>query len=165
MGLNGEIPVDLCQSATVRIDQLPGTRVIKVSRWYRSAPVPPTLNQPDYVNGLVEIQTALSPDDLLRHLQQIEADSGRIRTYRNAPRPLDLDLIAYGDLCRDPLASDTAADGRVADLVIPHPRAHERAFVLLPLRDIAPEWRHPRDGRSVDDMIAALPEQDISPIA
>jgi len=167
IGLKGEIPLELCQKATGLIDGLPGTRVLKVSLWYRSAPFPPTLDQPDYVNGVVGLETTLSPDALLRALNRIEAESGRVRTYRNAPRPLDLDLIAYHDLCRDPDAPDTPAGhdaNRIADLAVPHPHLHERAFVLLPLRDVAPGWRHPRTGVSVEDMIGALPPQDISPL-
>lgn len=132
---------------------------MNVSRWYRSAPVPRTLDQPDFVNGVVALATDLAPDALVRIMQGMEVDAGRVRTVPNAPRPLDLDLIAYGDLRRVP--GDRTGEGVVADLVLPHPRAHERAFVLLPLRDVSPSWRHPLSGRSIDDLIADLPPQDI----
>ena len=105
---------------------LPGTEVTRVSSLYGSAPVDAT--GPDYLNAIAEISTALSPLALLDALQQIELAAGRERPYRNAPRTLDLDILLWGD---ERIASPT--------LTVPHPRLHERAFVLLPLAELAPE--------------------------
>jgi 2-amino-4-hydroxy-6-hydroxymethyldihydropteridine diphosphokinase len=95
-----------------------------------------------------------TPESLLAALQAIESAAGRVRSQANAPRPLDLDIIAMGDLVR---ASP--------DPILPHPRAHVRAFVLLPLRDVAPDWMHPTLALSLGELIAALPPQDIRPAA
>jgi 2-amino-4-hydroxy-6-hydroxymethyldihydropteridine diphosphokinase len=125
-----------------------GLAVAARSPWYRSAPVPAS-DQPWFVNGVAAVTTLLAPAPLLDLLLGLEAEFGRLRTERNAPRLLDLDLLAYGDRVSPP--------GEVP--ILPHPRLHERAFVLLPLRDLAPAWRHPRLGRTVDELIAALPPE------
>jgi 2-amino-4-hydroxy-6-hydroxymethyldihydropteridine diphosphokinase len=96
----------------------------------------------------------MEPEALLTALQAIEARWGRTRGLPNAERTLDLDIIAIGTMCR-----------RDANLVLPHPRAHERAFVLCPLLDVAPDWVHPVSGRSARDLLAALPPQDIRPLS
>jgi 2-amino-4-hydroxy-6-hydroxymethyldihydropteridine diphosphokinase len=118
-------------AATVRaaidaLAALPGTVVVARSSLYRSAPVDGP--RPDYVNAVAELRTTLEPAPLLRSLQSIEARFGRERPYRNAPRTLDLDLLLYGDRRID-----------TPELVVPHPRWRERAFVLVPLAEIAPE--------------------------
>jgi len=107
------------------LDSLPQTHLLRRSSLYRSAPVDAT--GPDFINAVAEVATALSPQQLLTELQQLEQRAGRVRPYRNAPRTLDLDILLYGDLKLD---SPT--------LVIPHPRMGARAFVLLPLAEIAP---------------------------
>jgi len=122
-----------------------GLRLGRRSRWYESAPVP-VADQPWFVNGVVEIFTALGAPPLLELLHAVERDFGRFRGALNAPRTLDLDLIAYGDVVRDREPP-----------ILPHPRMAERAFVLLPLREVAPDWRHPVSGLSVEEMIRALP--------
>jgi 2-amino-4-hydroxy-6-hydroxymethyldihydropteridine diphosphokinase len=123
-----------------------GVEVGARSRWYRSAPVPPS-DQPWFVNGVAALAIALDPMSLLALLHRIEARFGRRRERINEARTLDLDLLDY--------------DGRImagdGGPVLPHPRLHERAFVLLPLAELAPHWRHPRLQRSVADLIAALP--------
>jgi len=124
-----------------------GIAVERRSRFYRTAPVPVS-DQPWYVNAVAAVTTKLPPRDLLAALHRIEAQFGRVRRERNEARPLDLDLLAY--------------DGRIESgenggPILPHPRLHERAFVLLPLADIAPDWRHPISGKSVAELIAALP--------
>lgn len=123
-----------------------GVRTLARSRWYRSAPVPPS-EQPWYVNGVAAVATPLGPAELLALLHRIEARFGRVRRVRNEARSLDLDLLAYRDLV------EPGAGGPI----LPHPRLHERAFVLLPLREVAPGWRHPRLGASVEALVAALP--------
>lgn len=120
------------------------------SDWH--SPAWPDPSDPPYVNAIVEVASNLSARAILDTLHGIEAAFGRARTVRNAPRPLDLDLID----CRG--ARIEAADG----LSIPHPRAVSRAFVLLPLAEIAPHWTDPASGRSITDLVAALPETDRS---
>jgi 2-amino-4-hydroxy-6-hydroxymethyldihydropteridine diphosphokinase len=132
-----------------------GIEILSRSRWFESAPVPIS-DQPWYVNGVVEVATALSAEALLEKLHEIEADFGRVRSIRNEPRVLDLDLVAY----RDQVISQTNG------IVVPHPRAAQRAFVLLPLKDVAPGWVHPVSGVGIDALIAALPaDQTIRPVA
>ena len=112
--------------AYAQLQQLPGTRHHRCSPWFRSAPVDSI--GPDYLNAVACFDTALSPQALLEALQGIERSHGRERPYRNAPRTLDLDLLLYGD---QQIATPT--------LFVPHPRMHERAFVLLPLAALLPE--------------------------
>lgn len=126
-----------------------GIRTVARSRWYRSAPVPPS-DQPWYVNGVAAVATPLGPAELLALLHRFEAQFGRVRRRRNEARPLDIDLLAYHDLI----------EPGVGGPILPHPRLHERAFVLLPLREVAPGWRHPRLGVSVETLIAALPSSE-----
>ena len=143
-GPRGEPPRSTCEWAVKRLAALPGLRLAAVSRWYETAPEPPS-DQPNYVNGAVRLEGTAEPEALLAALHAIEAEAGRLRTVRNAARPLDLDLIAMDGLVRD------------APPILPHPRAHLRAFVLLPLRDVAPEWRDPISGRTPGETLAALP--------
>ena len=122
-----------------------GVSVLARSAWYRSAPVPPSA-QPWFVNAVALVGTDLGPEPLLELLHGVEARLGRTRTAVNEPRVIDLDLLAHGDA--------VLSGPRV---VLPHPRLHLRAFVLLPLREVAPHWRHPVTGEDVDSLIAALP--------
>jgi 2-amino-4-hydroxy-6-hydroxymethyldihydropteridine diphosphokinase len=128
-----------------------GIRVVRVSRFYRSAPVPVS-DQPWYVNAVAEVASDLSPAALLRALLDIEAAFGRVRGERNDARVLDLDLLDHsGRVGTWPATADLPA------LTLPHPRLAERAFVLLPLAELAPDWRHPVSGASIAELVAALP--------
>jgi 2-amino-4-hydroxy-6-hydroxymethyldihydropteridine diphosphokinase len=109
-----------------RIGELPGTALARRSSLYRTAPV--DSSGPDYINAVVEISTRVCAPELLSRLQDMEAAAGRERPYRNAPRTLDLDILLYGGARIDS-----------ATLQVPHPRMHERAFVLVPLAEIAPQ--------------------------
>jgi len=135
------------------LDRLPGLRLSGLSRWYLTAPVPAS-GQPDYVNAvaslLLEPGYTIDPAGLLAQLMEIEERCGRQRSVPNAARTLDLDIIAIGDLVRF-----------APDPVLPHPRAHLRAFVLAPLADVAPDWVHPVLGRTAETLLADLPGQDI----
>ena len=132
-----------------------GVHVAVQSRWYRSAALPRS-TQPDFVNGVAWLETRLEPRDLLALLHRIEGRFGRVRGEANAARTIDLDLLAYHDRVM------TGEDG---DPILPHPRLHDRAFVLLPLAEIAPDWRHPRLGRTARELVAALPAgQDAMPL-
>lgn len=155
-GPAGQTALATCQSAIVELNQLPEAYVCGLSRWFVSEPVPPS-GQPDYINAVAALWVGASiiadPARLLIGLQAIEAGSGRLRGERNAARTLDLDIIAVGDVVR-----------RSPDPVLPHPRTHQRAFVLLPLQDVAPDWVHPVLRRSVGHLIAELPPQRIRPL-
>jgi len=137
------------------IDRLAGLGIttLQGSRWFVSAPVPPS-DQPWFVNGVIAVATGLEPAALLAALQRVEAEFGRVRGAANAARSLDLDLLAYGDRVEGPPPGtpSEAAGG----LILPHPRLAERAFVLLPLADVAPSWHHPVTGRSLAELIGAL---------
>lgn len=115
------------------IAALPDVSLVAQSSLYRSAPV--DAQGPDFFNAVAELRTGLEPMALLRALQDIEQKHGRERPYRNAPRTLDLDLLLFGER----LINE-------ADLAVPHPRLHQRAFVLLPLLELAPDLRHPMLG-------------------
>jgi 2-amino-4-hydroxy-6-hydroxymethyldihydropteridine diphosphokinase len=132
------------QQAMVWLGELPQTRLLQASRIYRSAPV--DAGGPDFFNAVARLETRLTAPELLAQLQSLELRAGRERPYRNAPRTLDLDLLLYGDAH----IASTA-------LTVPHPRMRERAFVLLPLADLAPERVDPRD-------LAAVAGQRITPL-
>lgn len=122
---------------------LPQSRLLARSRLYRTPPWGIT-EQPDFINAAARLETSLPPRALLDALRAIETRAGRVRGVRNGPRILDLDLLLYGDrIVDDP------------DLVVPHPRLHERAFVLLPLADVAPGLDVPGYGR-VRDLLARV---------
>lgn len=138
--------------ATVRqaleaLAALPGTRMVAASSLYRTAPV--EASGPDFINAVAELSTTLEPRALLQALQAIEQEHGRLRPYRNAPRTLDLDLLFHGQrVIEEPT------------LTVPHPRLHQRAFVLEPLVELAPELLHPRLGPLLA-LRAALPPQAV----
>lgn len=144
-------PQQTLEAALERLEAK-GVHVVARSRWYRTAPVPVS-DQPWFVNGIARVETPLEPAALLTLLRQVEREFGRRRTARNAARTLDLDIIDY--------------DGRVKntpELTLPHPRMQDRAFVLLPLAEIAPAWQHPILGKTVASLISVLPpEQKAEP--
>ena len=123
-----------------------GVRVLSRSRFWKTQPVPVS-DQPWFVNAVASIETELMPPQLLALLHRLEAEFGRVRSVVNAPRLLDLDLLAYGRTIL------TAPDGPQ----VPHPRLAERAFVLLPIQDVAPGWIHPASGQTLAAMIAKIP--------
>ncbi|MFP3943115.1 MAG: 2-amino-4-hydroxy-6-hydroxymethyldihydropteridine diphosphokinase [Alphaproteobacteria bacterium] len=130
-----------------------GVRVAARSRWYRSAPVPPS-GQPDYINGAALAETQLGPLRLLELMHRIEADFGRLRGERWAARTLDLDLADYhGFTTFNGWRGGRPGPVRTEELCLPHPRAHERAFVLRPLMEIAPHWRHPVFGLKAEALL------------
>lgn len=135
-------PRATCEAALAALER-EQVAILKRSRWFHTAPVPPS-DQPWYVNGVAAVETTVPPADLLALLKGVERQFGRVRAVRDAPRVLDLDLIAYGDLVRR------------EEPVLPHPRMSGRAFVLLPLAEVAPGWRHPVLGETVEALIEAL---------
>jgi 2-amino-4-hydroxy-6-hydroxymethyldihydropteridine diphosphokinase len=143
-------PADTLRAALTSL----GARGITVERQsgFYESPAWPDPSDPPFINAVASVRTELTPADLLRVLHEIEDAFGRQRGRRNAPRTLDLDLIDY--------------DGRVepGPPELPHPRMASRAFVLLPLRDVAPDWRHPSSGRTVSELIAEAPSAGIKPL-
>ncbi len=152
-GPDGAPPIETCRAAVAALDALPGLRLRGLSRWYRTAPLPPS-GQPDYVNAVAHLSGAAEPVALLAALQALEARAGRLRGAANAARTLDLDIIAMGSLMR-----------AAPDPILPHPRVHERRFVLMPLADVAPGWVHPILGQTAEALIAALPDQGVRLVA
>lgn len=151
LGSNLDDPLEHIERALQELDRLPLTRRLAASACYVSRPVGPT-DQPDFVNAVAMVATQLSPLALLDQLQALEQRHGRVRQRHWGPRTLDLDLLLF-------------ADYRLAwpRLTLPHPELAHRAFVLLPLTEVAPELRLP-DGRSVARLAAALSDQGVSPM-
>jgi 2-amino-4-hydroxy-6-hydroxymethyldihydropteridine diphosphokinase len=127
IGSNLDDPRRQVLDALTELDQLPHTRVVKKSSLYRSAPMG-HIDQPDFINAVAQLETALPAERLLAELQEVEARHGRQRSFPNAPRTLDLDVLLFGELALD-----------LPNLQIPHPRMQERAFVLKPLLEISPQ--------------------------
>jgi 2-amino-4-hydroxy-6-hydroxymethyldihydropteridine diphosphokinase len=151
LGSNLRDPHAQVRAGCEALAMLPDTRLARLSSLYRSSPVG-YLEQPDFVNAVAQIETALSPRELLHELLQIEYRAGRVRDFPNAPRTLDLDLLLYGEtVCDEPA------------LTIPHPRMHERAFVLVPLAEIGPQIAVPGRG-AVADLLARVDTAGITKI-
>ncbi len=148
----GRAPLDTCRWAAGRVGGIAGLAPDAVSRWYRTAPVPAS-DQPDYVNGVVRLRGDAAPEEVLAALHAIEAEAGRVRGAANAARVLDLDLLAADGLVRSG-----------PELVLPHPRMAVRGFVLYPLCDVAPEWRHPVLGRTARELRDRLGAPAIEPL-
>ena len=151
LGANLGEPRRHLEQALRELDEVPLTRVMSRSSLYRSAPLG-YADQPDFVNAVAQLETRLPAQGLLAELQAIEARHGRERSFANAPRTLDLDLLLFGD-------------ERISEpeLTVPHPRMHERAFVLLPLVEIAPDAAIPGRGKA-SALLRQLPSQAVERI-
>ena len=143
-------PLATCTAALDRLEG-PEIQVLARSRWYRTAPVPPS-DQPWFINGVAQVGTALTAEQLLQRMHAIEHDFGRERKQRNEARVIDLDLLAYNEMVTEPTAA----------LRLPHPRLAERAFVVLPLAEMVPEWRHPVSGLTAVEMADRLPAGQVA---
>jgi|SRR5215831_8020204 len=143
LGSNLDDPVMQVRRGLARLASLPQTRLARSSALYRNPPVG-YLEQPDFVNAVAMIETGLGPRELLETLLEIEREHGRARAIPKGPRTLDLDLALYGDrMIEEP------------GLIVPHPRLAERAFVLLPIAEIAPDAVVPGKGR-IADLVKAV---------
>ncbi|MEO0389751.1 MAG: 2-amino-4-hydroxy-6-hydroxymethyldihydropteridine diphosphokinase [Pseudomonadota bacterium] len=149
-----------------------GADVAAQSAFYQT-PAFPEGSGPDFVNAAVRVHWDGTPDQVLTHLHAVEAQLGRVRTVRWGPRAIDLDLIAVGQRLAPDLATfQTWRDLPLAEqaqrtperLILPHPRLADRAFVLVPLADVAPDWVHPVSGRTVQQMCDALPAAQIAEV-
>ena len=137
-------PRDGCEAALVALKE-EGVFLEKISNWYETAPVPIS-DQPWYLNAVALATTIGDAAMTLAALHRIESKFGRVRGIRNGARVLDMDLLDFDGKCNQQPA-----------LTLPHPRMHQRGFVLLPLRELRPNWSHPVSGISIDDLIAQLP--------
>ncbi len=158
-GPAGATPLETLESVLEDLDKR-GVRVNRRSRWYRSAPVPKS-DQPWFINGVAVVEFDDAPGNLLRILRQVEDKFGRVRRIRNEARVIDLDILAFGDMV------ETSGTGGRAEgsLELPHPELQNRAFVLRPMAEVVPDWRHPVSGRALDDLIAGLPpDQLVEPL-
>jgi 2-amino-4-hydroxy-6-hydroxymethyldihydropteridine diphosphokinase len=151
-GRFGACPRTTLEAAIAGLAGLPGLCLRARSRLWDSAAWPDPAG-PRYANAVALLEGEVEPALLLAELHRLEDQEGRVRGVRNAPRPLDLDLLAVGDLVRE-----------APDPVLPHPRLAERAFVLGPLAEIAPAWRHPVSGRTALSLLAGLPPADCRPV-
>lgn len=150
-GPEGETPRAACIQAAEAVSALAGLRAVALSPWYRTAPVP-RADQPDYCNGVLRLEGEAAPEPLLHALHAIEARFGRMREAVNAARTLDLDLIEWHGLVRTE-----------APPLLPHPRAHLRAFVLRPILDIAADWMHPVLGLNAAQLLVDVADQPVAP--
>ena len=156
LGANLGNPQQQLAAALARLDAVEEVEVLKISAFYRNPPLGPP-DQPWYVNAVAQVRTRLEPEELMRVLQQLEQDLGRVRGERWGPRIIDLDLLLY--------------DGLVMNgpgLVLPHPEMHRRAFVLVPLAEIAPEAWHPVLEKTAGELLgqlAAGPRGLVQPIS
>lgn len=139
-----------CKAALEALGEMQ-VRVVRQSRWYWSIPVPVS-NQPNFVNAVVEVETEYNPNALLLILHNVEAKFGRMREEANAARVLDLDLLTYNDEVR----------GLGSDVRLPHPRMHERAFVLKPFIELAPHWNHPIMKCSALELLGQMPSGQVA---
>ena len=145
-----ETPAETLEAALQVLEE-EGVPVVRCSSVWQTAPVPVS-DQPWYANAVIETETDLGPAALMTKLHEIEQRFERVRTVANAARTLDLDLLDH---------AGEASSGEGSWPVLPHPRMHERAFVLFPLKEIAPDWRHPRSDIHIDELIGSMPgEQD-----
>ncbi len=142
-------PRKTCGAALFQLEKK-GVQIVKRSSWYYSAPVPKS-RQPWYINAVVALKTTLAPEILLDNLLLIEKQFGRCREKKNAARILDLDILSYDNLTK------TMYSPARNTLILPHPELMNRAFVLIPIRDIAPNWQHPINKLSVNELIEQLP--------
>lgn len=143
LGSNLGDSLSILHDALNILAETPGVALQAQSSWYQTTPVGPP--QPDYINGCAVLETKLTPQEVLERLQNIESQFGRVRQERWGPRTLDLDFLLFDDLI---LQTPT--------LQLPHPRMRERAFVLVPLAEIAPDWIEPVSGKAIAQLVQGV---------
>ena len=164
-------PVSTLQNALRQLDSVSGVSVDRVSAWYRT-PAWPAGSGPDFVNGAAALRSAKSPEEILQELHGVEKSLGRQRKIRWGARTCDLDLLGAESrvlpdaaTMRRWIEAGPHKDRIPETLMVPHPRIQERAFVLIPLADIAPGWVHPVLNFSVIEMLEAIPDADLADIS
>jgi 2-amino-4-hydroxy-6-hydroxymethyldihydropteridine diphosphokinase len=148
---DGSSPLETCTAAVEGLKHIPGLNFVTASPWYRTAAIPRS-SQPDFCNGVSRLEGDIAPAELLLALHAIECRLGRVRSIPDAARVIDLDIIDLNGAIR-----------AIPPVILPHPRAHLRAFVLRPVLDVAPGWRHPTLRRGVAAMLVDLSPQAIEP--
>jgi 2-amino-4-hydroxy-6-hydroxymethyldihydropteridine diphosphokinase len=140
-------PANALRAALARLEER-GVKILSVSSFYET-PAWPDPGQPAFINAVAAVETTLQPVELLTLLHGVETDFGRLRSAPNAPRTMDIDLLDHG--------------GKIVTggVTLPHPRMQSRSFVLVPLAQVAPNWRHPVTGESAAELLAKLPDQDV----
>lgn len=152
LGSNMGQSINTLQDAVQAINDLKGVKVINASSLYRTKPVG-YLDQDDFINAVIELECSLEPLELYEKLAQIELDFGRVRLIKNGPRTLDLDVIS----CDNLISND-------AKLTLPHPRAQERAFVIVPMSEILPDYIFPDSKLTLAEVLHNLPSNDVQEI-
>jgi 2-amino-4-hydroxy-6-hydroxymethyldihydropteridine diphosphokinase len=151
LGSNLGNSLEILEAALVSLDDWPGIRVTARSQWYITAPIGPP--QPDYLNGCALLETTCAPAELMQVLLQIEAQFGRERRERWGARTLDLDLLLFNHVILE-----------TPELTIPHPRMNDRAFVLVPLAEIAADWIEPQTGKTIAQLAQMLDSDGVRPL-
>ena len=154
LGSNLGNSLDTLKNALAILNRTPGINVTAISSWYQTKPVGTTSPQPDYLNGCALLEVRQTPEELLAILQAIELQFGRVRRERWGARTLDLDILLYENLIIN-----------YPNLIIPHPRMNERAFVLVPLNEIAPRWREPITGKSIEQLVRNVDSSGVELLA
>lgn len=154
LGSNQGNSLDILDNSLNALNQIPGIILKHTSSWYQTKPVGTPESQPDYLNGCALLAAEQTPEELLTILQAIEIQYGRISKGTLQPRTLDLDLLLYGDLVL-----------HSPNLTIPHPRMTERAFVLVPLAEIAPDWIEPVSGNKIAKLLNNVDTSEVQPLA
>ena len=152
LGSNQGNSLDILEQSLVTLNQIPGIVLDATSSWYQTKPVDTPQAQPDYLNGCALLSAAQSPEELLTILQATEVQFGRTDKGTLQPRTLDLDLLLYGDLVLD-----------TPNLTIPHPRMMERAFVLVPLAEIASDWIEPKSNTKIARLLRQVDTSGVKP--
>lgn len=152
LGSNLGNSLDILENSLTALANIPGIKIENTSSWYQTKPVGNIEPQPDYLNGCAVLEVAQNPTELLTILQATEVQFGRVRRERWSARTLDLDLLLYDDLILDS-----------PNLTIPHPRMHERAFVLVPLAEIAPNWIEPVSGVAIAKLLRSVDTSGVKP--
>ena len=152
LGSNQGNSIDILESSLDALNLIPGITLLQTSSWYQTKPVGTPEPQPDYLNGCALLSVRSTPTELLAVLQATEIQFGRVGKGKLQPRTLDLDLLFYDNLILN-----------TPELTLPHPRMSERAFVLVPLSEIAPDWIEPKSGIKIAQLLSQVDTSGVQP--
>lgn len=153
LGSNQGNSLNILESSLKTLNQIPGLLLKKISRWYETEPFGTPTPQPNYLNGCALFSVEQTPEELLAILQATEIQYGRVNKGLLQPRTLDLDLLFYGDIVL-----------KTPNLTIPHPRMGDRAFVLVPLTEITPDWVEPESGIEIAKLLCSVDTSEVKPL-